>query len=110
MEHIMYIQKVKEGKKEEYINAHKNCWQDLLIAMHKSGIKREIIWMHKNLILIYVMAENFKESMEIFSKTAIFKKWLNKMETLLDEVQDYTAGENIKCLEKIFDLEKQLEL
>lgn len=109
MEHVMFVQKVKEGKKDEYIKAHKECWPELLKAIKESGIKRELIWFLGSNILIYEMAENFDKAMGKLAEKQVFKDWIAKMNPLMDEMQDYSEEGNIMRLDKVFDLEAQLK-
>ena len=57
MEHVMFVQKVREDKKEEYIRFHKEAWRELLIEAKKAGFERQILWLSGNYVLIYSMAE-----------------------------------------------------
>ena len=41
MEHIMFVQEVKQEKKSEYIDAHRIIWPELLTAIKESGRERE---------------------------------------------------------------------
>jgi len=108
--HIMFMQKVKSEKKEEYISAHKAAWPELLRAIKDSGIDREMIWLFGDYVCIYMMAEDFDDAMLRLSKTDIFKKWSELMGPLLEEMQDYSqGGGNVITLEKVFDLEVQLK-
>jgi L-rhamnose mutarotase len=107
--HIMFVQKLKTEKKEEYIKAHKEAWPELLKAIKDSGIDRELIWIFGDFICIYMMTDDFDEAMSNLSKTEIFKKWSEYMGELLDEMQDYSeGGTNVITLDKVFDLEEQL--
>ncbi|MCL4418361.1 MAG: L-rhamnose mutarotase [Actinobacteria bacterium] len=108
--HIMFIQKVKSEKKEEYTRAHKDAWPDLLKVIKDSGIDRELIWLFGDYICIYMMTDDFDGAMSRLSKTDVFKKWSEYMGTLLAEMQDYSqGGGNVITLEKVFDLEEQLK-
>jgi L-rhamnose mutarotase len=108
--HVMFIQKVKTDKKEEYIQAHKEVWPQLLKAIKGSGIERELIWMFGDHICIYMMSDDFEGAMTRLSKTDVFKKWAEYMDTMLAEMQDYSqGGTNVITLEKVFDLEEQLD-
>ena len=109
MEHVMFLQKVKEEKREEYIKYHKEAWKELLIATKKAGFERQILWLLGNNVLIYSMAEDFNQAISNLKKTDIFKKWQKKMDELLEEAQDYSEKGKILELEKIYDLEMQLE-
>jgi L-rhamnose mutarotase len=108
MQHVMFMQKARPEKKEEYMAAHRECWPDLLRAIKESGIEREMIWMDGNTIFIYMMTENFDTAMARLGETDVFKRWTAKMGPLLAMMQDYEGG-NIVQLDKVFDLESQLE-
>jgi L-rhamnose mutarotase len=107
-EHVLFIQQVRKGKKDDYIDTHKKVWPDLLKAIKESGIDREIIWMFEDKIIIYMMSKDFDSSMQKLGETGIFKKWIEKMDPLLDIMQDYSGKGNIIRLDTIFDLEEQL--
>ncbi len=109
MNHIMFIQKTKKDKREEYIQSHKRVWPELIEAHRDAGIKRELIWMKGDYIYLYIMAEDFEKAMENLTKTKIFKEWIKKMTPLLDEIQDYSGEGKVIRLDKVFDLEEQLE-
>lgn len=107
--HVMFIQKVKPEKKEEYIKVHSEVWPELLKAIKDCGIDRELIWVFGDYLCIYMMSKDFNSAMAKLSETAVFKKWSEYMGTLLAEMQDYSGGgTNVVTLEKVFDLEEQL--
>ncbi len=108
MDHVMFMQRTKPEKRSEYIKAHAECWPDLLRAIKAAGIEREMIWMSGDTIMIYMMTKDFQKAMAALGETAVFKRWTAKMGPLLAEMQDYEGG-NIAQLQKVFDLEKQLE-
>lgn len=105
----MFIQRLKKESIAEYIDYHKNAWTDLLKALRDSGIKEEIIWLYKDLTLIYISAENFDESISEVTKMEVFKKWGEIMQNLFAEAPDYSKDVKIERLEKIFDLNEQLK-
>lgn len=108
MEHVLFVQKVKPDRKEDYLEAHRNVWPELLSEIRASGVEREIIWIDNETLYVYIMAENFDEALEKQGRSEIFRKWVEKMDPLLAEMQDYSEKGKIVRLEKIFDLEEQL--
>jgi L-rhamnose mutarotase len=108
MEHVLFIQKVKPDRKEEYLEAHRKVWPELLSEIRTSGVEREIIWIDGETLYVYVMAENFDAALGKQGKSEIFRKWVEKMDPLLGEMQDYSEEGKIVKLEKVFDLEEQL--
>ena len=108
MQHLLFTQKVRPEKRKEYIEEHKNAPKQLLEVLKESGFQREIIWMDGDRIYIYVMSEDVQAAVDSQKKTDIFQDWLEKMEPLLEQVQDYSEEGKISGLEKVFDLEMQL--
>ncbi|MCL5986347.1 MAG: L-rhamnose mutarotase [Actinobacteria bacterium] len=108
MEHVLFFQKIRKGKRNEYIKAHREMWTELLEAIKEAGIEREIIWLKGNGIFLYIMSDNFDKALSKLAEKKVFQNWLKKMAPLLSEVQDYSGEGNIVKLDKIFDLEKQL--
>jgi L-rhamnose mutarotase len=109
MEHVVFVQKVKKDKKDEYIKIHKEAWRELLIETKKAGFERQILWLMDDSVIVYSMAENFDRAMYRLKSSDIFKKWQATMDELLEEAQDYSENGQIIELEKIFDLEFQLD-
>jgi len=109
MEHIMFVQKLRNDKKDQYINEHKNCWPDLLKAIKESGIEKNIIWIYGNEVFNYAVSDNFDESMKLLSKKQVFKDWSKKMNPLFEIKHDFLSEEKVEKLEKIFDLEEQIK-
>ncbi len=107
MEHVMFIQKIKSEKHQQYIETHKNVWPKLIEAIQESGIKREIIWINDDYIYLYMMAINFDVSIKKLTNTQIFKDWLSEITPLLDEVQEYSKEGKIQKLKKVFYFEGQ---
>ncbi len=108
MEHVLFVQKVKSDRKQEYIKAHAEAWPSLLEAIRDSGIEREMIWMQDDTIYIYIMAEHFDRAMATLAETAVFKEWLAKMDPLLAVMQDFSGEGKVVRLPKVFDVELQL--
>jgi L-rhamnose mutarotase len=109
MKHIVFLQEVKKDKKEEYLKYHKECPKDLMETIKNAGIKREIIWINKEQLIVYIMSDDFEKAMANLAKQSIFKNWTSLMEPLLSEMQDYSEDGKINNLQKVFDLEEQLK-
>jgi L-rhamnose mutarotase len=108
MEHVLFIQKVRPEKKQEYLEAHRKVWPEILALIRDSGVQREIIWIKDETLYVYIMAEDFDKALGRQGETKLFQKWVQKMQPLLSEMQDYSEEGRIVKLEKVFDLEEQL--
>jgi len=109
-EHVMFRQKIRPEKTQEYIKAHHEAWPELLKAIKESGIEREFVWVNDNTCYIYMMAKDFNKALSELANTEVFKKWSDKMDGLLAKMQDYSEGaQNVVTFDKVFDLETQLK-
>ena len=108
MDHVLFVQKVRPEKKNEYIKAHQEPPPELMRLIRESGVERELIWMQGENLYVYVMAEDFEKAMAYQGKTRLFQDWVEKMTPLLSEIQDYSEEGSVVRLRKVFDLEEQL--
>ena len=76
IEHVIFIQKLKKNKINDYVKIHKDAWLDLLNATKDAGIERQMIWIKENTIYLYVIAENFDKAMVNLHKKEVYEKWM----------------------------------
>ena len=74
----MFVQKVRDDRKKEYIKIHREAWKELLFETKKAGFERQILWLFGNNILIYSMAENFDEAITRLKKPISIKNGRQK--------------------------------
>jgi L-rhamnose mutarotase len=109
LEHVLFVQKVRPGKRDLYVEAHRDPPADLLRVLRDSGVKREIIWLQGENIYIYVMSDEFDKAIADQGKSRVFQDWVQRMTPLLSEIQDFSGEGTVVRLPKVFDLEEQLE-
>lgn len=79
-----YIGKIRKGKENEYIEAHKAVWPDLLTAMKKVGVEKEICFVRGNYIFVYVESSDIDAAMQALSADPVNQRWDAYMEPLLE--------------------------
>ncbi len=84
MAYRAYIGKIRRGKENDYIEAHKAVWPGLLEAMNRVGIERESCFVAGNYIFVYVESSDIDAAMEALSRDPINQKWDVFMEPLLE--------------------------
>ena len=101
-----YIDKYTKNHEE----IHKGLYKEILDVIKKSGIKNEVIFMYKNLAIIYFEAEDLNKCYEFQEKFDVVKRWDRLMEPMFASSYDF-GGEpdKLSSLKKIFDLNEQLE-
>jgi L-rhamnose mutarotase len=86
--HRAYIGKIRKGKENEYIEAHKAVWPELIEAMKKVGIETESCFVLGNYIFVYVAAPDIDGTMERLMRDPINQRWDVFMEPLLEPPVD----------------------
>ena len=99
---------IKEEYIDDYVNIHKNAWAELLQAEKTCGIKEELIWIYKNLSILFIECDDIDQVFKAIESNEIEKKWDITVRPWFKNSQVLDASENIKTLEKIFDLNQQL--
>jgi L-rhamnose mutarotase len=88
---------------------HKGPYKELLEVIKKSGVKEEVIFIYKNLAIIYFEADDIDRCYEFQGKFEVVKKWNKLMAPLFISVYEFNSSEKLPTLEKIFDLNEQLK-
>jgi len=107
------VSKIKRDKVDEYVKYHKQIHKsehrDLLNVIKKSGVTEEVIFIYDNLCIIYFEAEDIDKSYEYQRQFEVTKKWDNLMKDLFDSEYKFSGAEKLPVLEKVFDLNEQLD-
>jgi L-rhamnose mutarotase len=85
MAYRAFIGKIRRGKESEYIDAHKAVWPELLAAMKKAGVQKEICFVRGNHIFVYVESFNIDDTMKALSMDSVNQRWDLYMEPLLEQ-------------------------
>ena len=114
MKRYCMVNVIKEEKIPDYIHAHKNPWPELLQCLKDAGTLEEYIYIYNNLAIVCLTVENdIEEYLEKFGNSELGKKWLSWMSDFIAESpfadECGNANESSEGLEKVFDLNQQLE-
>ena len=99
---------LKENYVEEYKNIHINAWSELLKAEKAAGMKEELIWVYKNLSILYIECEDIDKVFKACGNDEVEKKWNITVCPWFKEKPILDGTEKVETLEKIFDLNQQL--
>lgn len=99
--------------KDEFINKYKdihiNAWPELLKAEKDCDITSEIIWIYKNLAIIYIECGDIEATFKKISVNEVEKKWDATVSPWFKNVEILEDSNKIPVLEKIFDLNQQIK-
>lgn len=113
MKKYCIVGEIKPESMDGYIKYHKEIhkgpYKELLEVIKKSGVKEEVIFIYKNLAIIYFEAEDIDKCYDFQGKFGVTEKWNKLMAPLFASAYGFSSSEKLPTLEKIFDLNEQLK-
>lgn len=113
MKKYCLVNTVREEKLREYAEDHRNMGGPVLRALKESGAEEECVFLCGNMAVICIKCEDINDFMFRFYRTPEGAGWGRRMQPYLSGSQcmndDGTVKEKAEYLEKVFDLDEQLE-
>ena len=107
------VGEIKPEYLEEYKKLHKNLhkgpYKELLKVIKQSGVKEEAVFMYRNHAIIFYEAEDLDRCYQMQGGAEIAKKWNEMMAPMFASSYEFNVSERLPLLEKVFDLNEQLE-
>jgi L-rhamnose mutarotase len=104
------VLEIKPEYLEDYKEVHRHVWKDLLKSIKDSGVKEEVMFFYKNLAIVYFEADDLNKSYEIQRKSVELEKGWDDLVGPWISKGEYKPGTyELDFLEKVFDLNEQLE-
>jgi L-rhamnose mutarotase len=108
------VGEIKPESVDQYVKKHKEIhnseFRGILDVIKKTGVKNEVIFMYKNLAIIYFEAEDLNACYKFHEDFNAVKKWNKIMEPMFESKYDFGGDVSmLSSLRKIFDLNEQLE-
>ncbi len=101
MKRYCLVIELKEEHVADYVDIHQNAWPEMLEAIKRAGAKEELLYIYKNLSIVFFECENLNALFLKLGKEAIVDKWNTT-------VTPWFKNDPV-TLEKIFDLNQQLQ-
>ena len=80
-----FLLRVRPEKVDEYIEAHRNLWPEMLEALRAAGIRNYSIFRAGNEMFGYFEAENLQRAAEHLAAQEVNERWQDAMAELLEE-------------------------
>ena len=97
-----FVLRVRPDRIDEYVEAHRNVWPEMLAALREAGIGNYTIFRHGNEVFGYLESDDLAAAAAYLEAQEVNARWQDAMADLLEErVPD--AGP--PALEEIFRLD-----
>jgi L-rhamnose mutarotase len=97
-----FVLRVRPDKLDEYIEAHRNVWPELLAALRDAGIRNYTIFRHGNEMFGYFESDDLEAASAHMAAQEVNTRCQDAMAELLEE---RVPGGGPPALEEIFRLD-----
>jgi L-rhamnose mutarotase len=80
-----FVLSVRPEKIEQYIQAHKEVWPEMLQALRDAGIRNYTIFRHGTEMFGYFEADDLEAAANHLARQEVSTRWQNAMAALLDQ-------------------------
>lgn len=105
MKRVCFLLKVKADKIDEYREAHKAVWPEMLQALRETGWHNYSLFLRPDGMLVgYVETPDFEKALAEMAKREINLKWQQEMGHLFESLTG-RPDESMITLEEVFHLD-----
>ena len=97
-----FLLRVRPEKVDEYIEAHRNLWPEMLEALRAAGIRNYSIFRAGNEMFGYFESDDLERAAEYLAAQDVSSRWQDAMAELLEE---RVPDRGPPALEEIFRLD-----
>jgi L-rhamnose mutarotase len=76
---------VRPERIEEYVDAHRHVWPEMLDALRSAGIRNYTIFRHANQMFGYYEADDLEAAARYLADQRVSVRWQNAMAELLEQ-------------------------
>jgi len=80
-----FVLHVRPDKIDEYVEAHKNVWPEMLAALHAAGIRNYTIFRNGNEMFGYFESDDLEAAAAYMEAQEVNASWQDAMAGLLEE-------------------------
>lgn len=102
MERIAFTYRFKPGKKDEYIQAHRELWPSQHEALKRSGVKKMVVFVRGDQLFLYADVENRQDYLRLAANDPDYQRWSEYMATMLEQPFDENEPGIFAELEEIW--------
>jgi len=80
-----FVLRVRPDKVDEYVEAHRHVWPDMLHALRDAGIRNYTIFRSGNLMFGYFESDDLQAAAAFMASLDVSSRWQDAMAGLLEE-------------------------
>jgi L-rhamnose mutarotase len=102
LQRIAFVLQIRLGKIEEYEEAHRHVWPELIREMESFGITEYSIFRRGLQLFLYMRVRDFEETKKLLAASEVNTRWQKTMMPLFDPVPNSKPGDSFSVLQEVF--------
>ena len=102
MQRIAFQLRIKAGKTEDYDEAHRHVWPELLAELEAFGVTDYSIFRRGQQLFLYLRVPDYGELKQRLAASEVNRHWQQKMAPLFEPVLDLEPGESEATMHEVF--------
>jgi L-rhamnose mutarotase len=102
VERIAFQLRIRAGKTEEYDEAHRHVWPELLMELESFGVSEYSIFRRGQQLFLYMHVENYEQLTIHLAASEVNRRWQETMAPLFEPVPDLKSGEAVALMTEVF--------
>ena len=105
MERVCFVLQVKKDRVEQYKEAHRHVWPEMLEALRVTGWHNYSLFLRDDGMLIgYLETPDFKTALSAMAALDVNARWQREMRDFFEDPQGRDADRQLTVLEQVFYL------
>ena len=102
MQRVAFLLQIKPGKIEEYEEAHRHVWPEMIAELEAAGVNEYSIFRRGLQLFLFMRTADFDRTQEYLARSAVNLRWQEAMAPLFDEVPGKEASEAFALAKEVF--------
>ena len=109
MDRIAFQLRLKADKTEEYDEAHRHVWPELLAELEAFGVSEYSIFRRGQQLFLYMHVTNYEELVVRLAASDVNRRWQEEMSHLFEPVPDLRSDETYAMMNEVFFMKGRSE-
>jgi L-rhamnose mutarotase len=102
LQRVAFQLRIRLGKEEEYDEAHRHVWPELLKELERFEVSDYSIFRRGQQLFLYMHVPDFNALLEHLAASDVNQRWQREMARLFEPVPDLAANESVAMMQEVF--------
>jgi L-rhamnose mutarotase len=102
LQRVAFLLQIKPGKIEEYDEAHRHVWPELIRELEAAGVTEYSIFRRGLQLFLTMRVVDFEQTQRVLAESEVNQRWQQTMAPLFDAVPDNNPSEPLAMMEEVF--------